>query len=83
MNSPRKPSPMSLASRVISKIPVLPSGIDKLESTTSKGKGLWLSRGHGIDEDENEKASKATEKSKKRRKDVAEKHCAESKKKGN
>ena len=81
VNSPRKPSPMSLASRVISKIPVLPSGIDKLESTTSKGKGLWLSRGHGIDEDEDEKVSKATEKSKKRRKGVAEKHCGKPKKK--
>ena len=35
VNSPRKPSPMPSASRVTSKIPVLPSGIDKLESTTS------------------------------------------------
>ena len=42
---------------------------------------MWLSRGHGIDEDEDEKVSKATEKSKKRRKGVAEKHCGKPKKK--
>ena len=52
VNSTRKPSPAPSASRVISKISVLPSGIvkDTLESTTSKGKGLWSSRGRGIEE---------------------------------
>ena len=52
LNSPRKPSSAPSASQVISNIPVLPSGIvkDKLDSTTSKGKGLWLSRGRGVGE---------------------------------
>ena len=83
VNSPRGSSPTPSASRVISKIPVLPSGIvkDKLDSTASKGKGLWLSRGRGIDEDDDEKVSKATEKSKKRRKGVAKEHCGKPKKK--
>ena len=81
VNSPRKPPPPPSSSRIISNIPVLPSGIDKLESTTSKGKGLWLSRGRGIDEDDDEKVSKATEKSKKRRKGVAKEHCGKPKKK--
>ena len=50
VNSSVKPSPA--ASHAISKVPVIPSRVvqKELESTTSKGKGLWLRRGHGIDD---------------------------------
>ena len=51
VNSSVKPSPA--ASHAISKVPVIPSRVvqKELESTTSKGKGLWLRRGRGIDDD--------------------------------
>ena len=54
VNLPAKPSPSP--AQAISKIPVIPSGVveKELESTTSKAKGLWLSRGHGIDESDDE-----------------------------
>ena len=56
VNSPRKPSPVASPSHVISKIPVIPSGVVKTEkdSTASKGKGLWMSRGRGIDGDDDD-----------------------------
>ena len=52
VNSPRQPLP----SHAISKVPVIPSGVveKELDSTTSKGKGLWMSRGRGIDEDKDD-----------------------------
>ena len=80
-----QPSSEPSTSQVISKISVLPSGIvkDKLDSTTSKGKGLWLSRGRGIDEDDDDKVGKTTEKSKKRKKAVADKCCGKSKRRLN
>ena len=80
MNSPRKPSP----SHVISKIPIIPSGIvkDELDSTTTNGKGLWLRRGHGIDDEMNsdngdDDGMDVDAKLKKRKKD----QCGKSKKK--
>ena len=65
---------MDVLFHIISKIPVIPARVieNKLDSTTSKGKGLWLRRGSGMvsDEDVDDKdASKATKKE--RKKDVA------------
>merc|ERR1712015_135074 len=54
MNSSVKPSPA--ASHAISKVPVIPSKVvqKELESTPSKGKGLWLRRGRGIGDDDDD-----------------------------
>ena len=83
VNSPQK----SIPSHVISKIPVIPSGVveNELDSTISKGKGMWLSRGHGVDgnvddKDEDVDDDKGVSKTTKKE-GVAKKHCSKLKKK--